>query len=313
VKAMKGDQRMRLNEILKESRVMATLDDANLCSFIGICTDGRSKGGTQYILSELMDCSLFDLVHKPHRLKWEGTLNVVCALSISAGVCRGLDCLHSKNLVHADLKSPNVLIDFTAQPAHPTPRICDFGHAVLRTHPAPHSRCGTPHWAAPEALRNEAVGPAADVYSWGVLLWEMLAQAVPHRNLTFGQVAGAVGWQGWVPDMQELPELPQSLRQLMLQCWAFDPAERPAVADVQKKVRTIRRQPCRDSLGMLAAFLGSAWQCMAAQPLKGSRRTDALLPTPSAASKLPKLGIGVLGNDPTEVASLSVPCPSAPK
>ncbi|CAK0807724.1 unnamed protein product, partial [Prorocentrum cordatum] len=69
VKAMKGDQRMRLNEILKESRVMATLDDANLCSFIGICTDGRSKGGTQYILSELMDCSLFDLVHKPHRPK----------------------------------------------------------------------------------------------------------------------------------------------------------------------------------------------------------------------------------------------------
>jgi len=256
VKAMKGSRQVRLKELLKESRVMASLDHPNLCRFVGICSEGCRKGSSQYILSELMDCSLFDMVHKANKLSWRGTLTVPCALSIFDGTCRGLEYLHSRKLVHADLKSPNILIDYTTRPTRPIPKICDFGHAVLLTRPTPHNRCGTPHWAAPEALRNEAVGPAADVFSLAVVLWEMLAREVPFVDLTFGQVVDAVGWAGWTLDTRRLSHLPRPLPDFLLQCWAFVPSERPSVMIVRKLLSQIRHRPQRDALGMLVAFLG---------------------------------------------------------
>merc|ERR1712211_185318 len=88
---------------------------------------------------------------------------------------------------------------------YPVPRICDFGHAAVRPFPVTHHLLGTPHWAAPEVLRGEALGPKADVFSFGVLLWEMLAKKHPHADLSFGQVIAAVGWAGLVPDLSQLP------------------------------------------------------------------------------------------------------------
>merc|ERR1719210_2040047 len=123
---------------------------------------------------------------------------MLSVMDLSEGMCAGMGYMHLKRLVHADLKSSNILINHTSS-SKLVPKICDFGHAAVRAHPAPHHRCGTPHWAAPEALRNEAVSPAADVFSCGAILWEMLAETVPHRNLSYAQVLGAVGWCGWTP------------------------------------------------------------------------------------------------------------------
>lgn len=251
VKEMKGErQGVRLHELLKEACVMASLHHPNICTFIGVC----SEKGKHYIVSELMDCSLFDLVHQQFKLQWHGELTVSLIMNLAHDITAGIVYLHDENkLVHADLKSSNILIDYSST-RKLVPRICDFGHAAVRAHPAPHHRCGTPHWAAPEVLRGEALGSAADIYSLGVVLWEMLTQKLPHKGLSFGQVLASVGWAGWTPDLALLPEIPPEIRRLMKECLSFAPAERPASKDLQRRLRRIPKQAQMKALRMLTSF-----------------------------------------------------------
>jgi len=255
VKEMKGERRVRLYELLKEACIMASLSHPNICTFIGVCADASVRN-KNYIVSELMDCSLLDLIHQPYKLHWHGELSLLLVIGLSQDISAGISYLHSKDLVHADLKSSNILIDYSST-RRLIPRICDFGHVAVRTHPAPHHRCGTPHWAAPEVLRNEALGPAADIFSFGVVLWEMLSQKMPHSGLSFGQVVAAVGWAGWIPDMDLLPEVPKQLRSLLLRCLSFTPFERPRSRDVQKELRNIPRHAKVKGLHMLHRFFTS--------------------------------------------------------
>lgn len=253
VKEMKGERRVRLWELLKEACVMASLSHSNICTFVGVCSDTEKK--KEYIISELMDCSLFDLIHQPQKLRWQGELTVSLAVHIGRGICSGIVYIHERKLVHADLKSSNVLIDHSST-WQLIPRICDFGHAAVRTFPTPHHRCGTPHWAGPEVLRSEALGPAADIYSFGVIMWEMLTQKLPHKGLSFSQVLAAVGWAGWLPDLSLLPELPAEVLRLIKDCLRFSPASRPQARDVQRRLRRVPRQVRLRALQMLSSFCG---------------------------------------------------------
>lgn len=253
VKEMKGKHRVRLYELLKEACVMASLSHPNICRFIGVCADDSPKG-KRYIISELMNCSLFDVVHTPHKLKWHGDLTLTLVMDLSGGIAAGIAYIHGRKLVHADMKSSNVLIDFRSS-WKLVPRICDFGHAAVRSYPVPHHRCGTPHWAAPEVLRSEALGPAADVYSFGVLLWEMLTRELPHSGLSFGQVVASVGWAGWLPDFGSLPLVPREVRQLLKDCLNFSPADRPPSEHLERCLQHIPRRAKEQALTMLDGFL----------------------------------------------------------
>lgn len=254
VKDMKGERKVQLYELLKEACVMASLSHPNICTFVGVCTDTVQR--KHFIISELMDCSLFDMIHQPYKLRWHGELTVSLSLSLGTGIISGITYIHQRNLVHADLKSSNILIDYTTSSRHPIPRICDFGHAAVRCHPSPHHRCGTPHWAAPEVLRMEALGPAADIYSFGVIMWEMLTQKLPHKDMSFGQVLASVGWAGWTPDMSQLPELPREVSRIIKECLRFAPSERPLGKDVVNRLKRFPKQVRIKTLRLLASFLG---------------------------------------------------------
>jgi len=252
VKEMKGERRVRLYELLKEACVMASLNHPNICQFLGVCADASAR--KHFIVSQLMDCSLFDLIHQPYKLRWHGELTVPLVINLSKGICAGIVYIHGRKLVHADLKSSNILIDYSSS-WELKPRICDFGHAAVRSTPAPHHRCGTPHWAAPEVLRSEALGTAADIYSIGVIFWEMLTQKLPHKGLSFGQVLASVGWAGWTPDLSLLPEGPLELRRLIKQCLSFTSAERPDSRQLQQRLRRIPKQAKLKAITMLTHFL----------------------------------------------------------
>ncbi|CAK0861027.1 unnamed protein product [Prorocentrum cordatum] len=254
---MMGDNRTKLNELLKEAHVMASLRHPNICRFIGVCTDGRQRG-KRYIISELLDCSLFDLVHRPGKTDWSGVLDPLLVMRVAEGICAGLAYIHENSLVHADLKSSNILVDLSrarTRGGGPEPRICDFGHAAVRTAASPHDRLCTPHWAAPEVLRREGLGSAADMYSVGVLLWEMLAKTIPHADLYFGQVIAVVGWAGVTPDKSLLPYVPDSLRGLMEDCLSFLPDERPSASKAKERLQRIPRRLRLQVMQMLAGFL----------------------------------------------------------
>lgn len=253
VKEMKGERRVRLNELLKEACVMASLSHPNIAKFIGVSCDATAR--KHYIVSELMDCSLFDLIHQPYKLRWHGQLTVTLVTELAKGICAGVAFLHDRNVVHADLKSSNILIDYSST-WKLLPRICDFGHAAMRTFPRPHHRCGTPHWAAPEVLRSEALGPAADTYAFGVVLWEMLVQQLPHKGLSFAQVLASVGWAGYTPDLESLPDIPVELKMLVRHCLGFMPKGRPTIHEVQSSLRRVRREARLQALTMISGFLG---------------------------------------------------------
>lgn len=252
VKEMQGDFRVSLHELLREAYVMASLSHENVCTFVGVCSDeGLQK---HYIISELMDCGLHEMIHRPGDVSgWSGKLTIELSLILGQGICAGIGHLHGANLVHADIKSSNILLRLSRP--HPIPKICDFGHAAVRTFPSGASRCGTPHWAAPEVLRSEALGQPADVYSIGVLLWELLSQQMPHQDLTYGQVLAAVGWTGLTPDMGALPEIPADVKKLLRQCLRFAPSDRPRAKDVQRRMRRIVEQARLRAVRMLADFL----------------------------------------------------------
>jgi len=253
VKEMKGERKVRLYELLKEACVMASLRHPNICQFIGVCSDASAR--KHYIISELMDCSLFDLIHQPHKLRWHGELTVSLVASVSEAICAGVAYLHAMKLVHADMKSSNILIDYSSS-WQLIPRICDFGHLAVRAFPSPHHRCGTPHWASPEVLRGEALGPAADMYSFGAIMWEMLTQKLPHKGMSFGQVLASVGWAGSTPDLALLPDIPPEKRRLVKECLSFSPSDRPGCKEAHRRLRRIPKQARQRALGMLAGFLG---------------------------------------------------------
>lgn len=109
-------------------------------------------------------------------------------ISIALDVSRGMEYIHSQGVIHRDLKSGNILFDrnFCA-------KIADFGVACEEAyHDVVGDDAGTYRWMAPEMIKHEPYGRKVDVYSFGLLLWEMLTGAIPYENMTPVQAAFAV-------------------------------------------------------------------------------------------------------------------------
>lgn len=95
-------------------------------------------------------------------------------------VCRGLMCIHRMKIVHRDLKSANCLVN-----KHWTVKICDFGLSRLMTESPMRdsSSAGTPEWMAPELIRNEPFTEKCDIFSLGVIMWELCTLSRPWEGV----------------------------------------------------------------------------------------------------------------------------------
>ncbi|KAF5838517.1 kinase-like domain-containing protein [Dunaliella salina] len=199
-----------------EVRVLARLRHPNLILFIGYCLRPEPA-----ILYEFMPRgSLFNIMRQVcfHCSGFQG-------FRVQGCVARGMAYLHSRNppILHLDLKSPNILVD-----AQWRIKVCDFGLSAVRRQAFLSSACagGTPEWMAPEMLRCEDYDEKADVWSFGVVLWELLTGEVPFVDLSPMQVVGMVGFK-----RQSLSPPGQgdtTLQQLCVMCMTQDPAERPS-------------------------------------------------------------------------------------
>ncbi|GAB0495206.1 hypothetical protein MMPV_006504 [Pyropia vietnamensis] len=174
-------------------------------------------------------------------------------LGLGRGIARGLLYLHSKGILHCDLKSRNVLVRGT----HTV--IADFGLSSTLRGPAvsaggdaapsagggsgsddteggdtlgvpPQLPLGTPCTMAPEVMDGEPYTSAADVFSFGVILWELYTRREPWKGLRPVQILFKVGVEG-----ARLPipaDLPPPIAALLRECWADDPAERPDMSHI---------------------------------------------------------------------------------
>jgi serine/threonine-protein kinase len=163
-------------------------------------------------------------------------------------VADALAAVHAAGLVHRDIKPSNIMM--VAQP--PGAKIFDFGVAklrdqgpeedVLRTQG--HMILGTPAYMAPEQVSDpSSVGPAADIYSLGVVLYEALSFTLPHAAASATTHFIAITTTSPTPLRQRCPALPAELAELVMRCLAREPAERPTASTVATELVQYRDSP----------------------------------------------------------------------
>jgi serine/threonine protein kinase len=125
---------------------------------MGFAIDNKSY----FMINEyLEEGSLFDHLHKKKTVIDEERM-----LLIVEDIALGMNYLHGRKVLHCDLKSSNVLID-----SNWNVKLCDFGLSKLKDDKNNFGRVGTPHWMAPEILREKEYTEKSDVYSFGMILW----------------------------------------------------------------------------------------------------------------------------------------------
>jgi serine/threonine protein kinase/class 3 adenylate cyclase len=141
---------------------------------------------------------------------------------------------HDPPLLHRDLKSANVLICGEAN----TAKICDFGLATARRASSTMSAIGTAGFMAPEVLSGDNYASSADVFAFGVLLYELIAETLPFQGLPSIRIGQAVlkGERARLPATIEVKPEFAGLIRLMKDCWAQDPLERPSFEDVSDRL-----------------------------------------------------------------------------
>lgn len=204
----------QLETFKREVWTMATLNHPNILRLIGVTLTPPFC-----IITELLKCSLFD------RLKLlSATKRSLIALKVS----QAMENLHAARIIHRDLKSANILLD-----DEDMPRVCDFGLVGFKTGATRTGFVGTAQWMAPEILRSSPFyDEKVDVYSFGVMLWEMLTLKEPYAGMSQDQMVMAIIEDGLRPSVVGCG--PPRVVELIQRCWAEVPSDRPTFAQVSQ-------------------------------------------------------------------------------
>jgi serine/threonine protein kinase len=159
-----------LHTFRQERQVLANLNHPNITRLLD---GGVSETGEPYLVMEYVDGLTLDKYCDSHRLSVEARVHLFLQ------VCHAVECAHRNLIVHRDLKPGNILVDSSG-----TVKLLDFGTAKLLGEQMPATQAGlmTPRYASPEQLRAEPVTTATDVFSLGVILYELLTGAWPFGN-----------------------------------------------------------------------------------------------------------------------------------
>ncbi|PQM38414.1 serine/threonine-protein kinase EDR1 [Prunus yedoensis var. nudiflora] len=213
-----------------EVEIMLRLRHPNVVLFMGAVTRPPHFS----ILTEFLPRgSLYRLLHRPN-----SQLDEKRRMRMAFDVAKGMNYLHTSHptVVHRDLKSPNLLVD-----KNWNVKVCDFGLSRTKHHTflSSKSTAGTPEWMAPEVLRNEPANEKCDVYSFGVILWELATCCVPWKGLNPMQVVGAVGFQN---RRLEIPEdMDPVVAEIIRDCWQREPNLRPSFSQLMVRLRRLQR------------------------------------------------------------------------
>jgi len=275
-------------EFCKEVKLFAHLRHPNLLLFMGYTIQPTLSIVTEY----MQRGSLFHIMGKR---KEKAPLDQKLQKSVALSVARGMAYLHSRQppILHLDLKSANILVDNSWKV-----KLGDFGLSQIRTNTFMSSAAsagGTPQWMAPEVLRSEKYGEAADVYSYGVVLWEVITGRAPWEDMHPMQVVGAVGFQGRMLPMPTHPDSDPVLAEMSMLCMSHDPARRPTFHDIveildakfnqhaevhgaESLMETYRKEHMEHDLSMESELDVSAFE----HTVYGDRPTSSGSPRPAA-------------------------------
>jgi serine/threonine protein kinase len=213
-KNLKHD-RFRLFE--REVRVLAACASRFLIRLVGFTLKHPFTIVTECVLNG----SLYDALRPAKGAHFlTGTEKTIIAI----GMAHGMRRLHNMGVAHRDLKSLNVLLD-----ARNYPQICDFGlsrYAVDDPGTYLSARVGTANWMAPECFQGGRYGVKVDVYSYAMVLWELLTGHSPFGRRSPVQVEDLILMQDRRPPIPA--DTPLGLQELIGACWDRNPQRRPS-------------------------------------------------------------------------------------
>ncbi|KAK8369351.1 hypothetical protein V6Z12_A01G106800 [Gossypium hirsutum] len=228
-----SEQERLTNEFWREADILSKLHHPNVVAFYGVVQDG--PGGTMATVTEFMvDGSLRHVLLRKDRL-----LDRRKKLIIAMDAAFGMEYLHSKNIVHFDLKCDNLLVNLK-DPSRPICKVGDFGLSKIKRNTLVSGGVrGTLPWMAPELLNggSNKVSEKVDVFSFGIVLWEILTGEEPYANMHYGAIIGGIVSNTLRPTIPSFCD--PEWRKLMEQCWSPNPAARPSFTEIASRLRTM--------------------------------------------------------------------------
>jgi serine/threonine-protein kinase len=151
------------------------------------------------------------------------------AVGVARQICRGLQAAHEQGIIHRDIKPQNVLIDHKGEV-----KLMDFGIARMAEAPEAMTQAGlivgTPHYMSPEQVQGKQLDPRSDVYSMGVLIYEMLVGRRPFESSSLTGVLTAHITEKAKPPIDLRPEIGRDINSIVMKCLEKDPKARYANA-----------------------------------------------------------------------------------
>lgn len=231
----------------QEVKMLATLKHPNIVRFIGACrkpmvwcivTEYAKGGSVRQFLMKRQSRSV------PLKL----------AVKQALDVARGMAYVHGLGLIHRDLKSDNLLI-FSDKSI----KIADFGVARIEVQTEGMTpETGTYRWMAPEMIQHRPYTQKVDVYSFGIVLWELITGMLPFQNMTAVQAAFAVVNKGVRPIVPNdcLPVLGE----IMTRCWDANPDVRPPFTEVVRMLENAETE-------IMTTVRKARFRCCMTQPM----------------------------------------------
>lgn len=235
IKRIKLSAQPRLELIVSEILIMQKTNHPNLVNYYDAHMGGPDE---LWLVMQYMECgSLTEFIDNRMHEKHIAT--------ICSETCRGIEFLHSRNTVHRDIKSDNVLLDRAGRV-----KITDFGFCAQLTSDRlkRSTMVGTPYWMAPEIIKKQEYGTAVDIWSLGIMLIEMVEGEPPYLNEEPMKALYLISSQA-PPRLKKPKKSSQQLQDVLARCTILKPSERATATELLRTPFLARSEP--DSLRSL--------------------------------------------------------------
>uniref|UniRef100_A0A8C7Q196 receptor protein-tyrosine kinase n=1 Tax=Oncorhynchus mykiss TaxID=8022 RepID=A0A8C7Q196_ONCMY len=205
-------------DFLSEASIMGQFDHPNIIRLEGVVTKSRPV----MIITEFMENGALDSFLRQN----DGQFTVIQLVGMMRGIAAGMKYLAEMNYVHRDLAARNILVN-----SNLVCKVSDFG--LSRKIPV--------RWTAPEAIAYRKFTSASDVWSYGIVMWEVMSFGErPYWDMSNQDVINAIEQDYRLPPPMDCPT---ALHQLMLDCWQKDRNARPKFTDIVNTLDKMIRNP----------------------------------------------------------------------
>lgn len=233
LKVMRGDplgdrEKDHDKRFRREMQIQSSLVHPNL---VGVFDGGVFQDQLYLVMEYVKGATLRKIIAD------KGAFREPPAMAMMAALAGATAFLHSKEVLHRDLKPENVLVDSAG-----IPKITDFGLSrasgntiLTKTNQV----VGTPNYFAPETMEGAENTEASDVYSLGIIAFEVLSGKIPYRSTSFAGLAREVLTGDRIPLKRLVPDITPAIDELIETCLSLDPAKRPTAAQLETSFREL--------------------------------------------------------------------------